>query len=123
MRYKYQLDLGVEIGRPSVRGRPVVTAADFERLGCGVFAVETRHGRIRDTRSDRLYLMLEGEGRFTIEDESLVKLYADYARGAAQGTLPPGRATSAFDTEASPLAERPLPPPGLRASTPEREAV
>lgn len=69
MRYKYAPDPGVEIGRPTVRGRPIVTGNDFERLGCGVFRVETRHGRIRNERSDRLYLVLEGQGRFTVDGD------------------------------------------------------
>ena len=48
--------------------------------------------------------------------ETLIKIYADYARGFAQGAAPPGEA-SAFDVAASPPASRPLPPRGLRRTT------
>lgn len=45
---------------------------------------------------------------------SLIKLYADYARGYAQGTIPDSEQYSSFDIEALPLAERNLPPIGTR---------
>ncbi len=70
MRYHYRPDLSRVIGRPSVQGRSVVSAQDFERLGCGVFRTETRHGRIKNLASDRLYLILEGQGSFTVADDT-----------------------------------------------------
>lgn len=42
----------------------------MQPLGCGVFRVETRHSRIKNIASDRLYLVLEGQGRFTVAGES-----------------------------------------------------
>lgn len=44
--------------------------------------------------------------------EDLIKLYADYALGFANGAVPPGRERSALDP-AVPLAGRPLPPPRI----------
>ena len=71
MRYLYRPDPDRTVGRPSVQGRPIVTSDDFERLGCGVFRTETRHGLIKNIASDRIYLVLEGEGRFTVAGEVL----------------------------------------------------
>jgi mannose-6-phosphate isomerase-like protein (cupin superfamily) len=71
MRYRHTLDTGKEIGRPGVRGHPYSTHEDFARLSCGLFQVEGgRHGLIRNEHADRLYLVLEGEGRFTVAGES-----------------------------------------------------
>jgi glutathione S-transferase len=46
--------------------------------------------------------------------EDLIKVYADYARNHDNGKVPPGRDFSAFDVEAWPVRERPMPPRGLR---------
>ena len=75
MKYLYRPDLTRTIGRPSVQGRAIVTSNDFERLGCGVFRVETRHGLIKNIASDRIYLVLEGQGLFTVagDDFDVVK--------------------------------------------------
>ena len=70
MKYLYRPDLTRTIGRPSVQGRAIVTSNDFERLGCGVFRVETRHGLIKNIASDRIYLVLEGQGRFTVAGDA-----------------------------------------------------
>lgn len=51
---------------------------------------------------------------------TLVKVYADYARNYDNAKVPPGREFSAFDTEAWPLAERPMPSRGLRLENPEQ---
>ena len=69
MRYHYQPDPNKTVGRPSVQGRPIVSANDFDRLGCGVFRTQSRHGKIKNIASDRVYLVLEGAGRFTVADE------------------------------------------------------
>lgn len=70
MKHLYRPDLTRTIGRPSVQGRVIVTSNDFERLGCGVFRVETRHGLIKNIASDRIYLVLEGQGRFTVAGDA-----------------------------------------------------
>lgn len=77
MRYHYTPDHEHTIGRPSVQGRAVISSDDFERLGCGVFRVETRHGRIKNIASDRLYLVLDGEGRFTVAEASFAVTKGD----------------------------------------------
>lgn len=51
--------------------------------------------------------------RTGMPDEDYIKLYADYALGFGNGKTPPGRAHSSFDL-AIPLAQRPMPPRGLR---------
>ena len=52
--------------------------------------------------------------------EALIKVYADYARNYDNAKLPSGSQFSAFDTEAWPLEERPMPPRGLRLRAPRR---
>lgn len=48
--------------------------------------------------------------------DTIIKLYADYARGYAQAATAPGE-PSAFDVALSPPASRPMPPRGLRRAT------
>lgn len=57
MRYKYTLNTDKEVGRPSVRGYPYNSKEDFERLSCGIFTTKSRHGLLKNVRSDRLYLI------------------------------------------------------------------
>lgn len=52
--------------------------------------------------------------------ETLIKVYADYARNYDNAKLPPGSQFSAFDTQAWPLEERPMPPRGLRLQAPRQ---
>ena len=49
--------------------------------------------------------------------ETLIQVCADYARNDANAKMPPGSRFSAFDTEAWPLALRPMPPRGLRLAS------
>jgi len=51
------------------------------------------------------------------DTDTMIKVYADYARNYDNAKVPPGHDHSAFDTEAWPLAERPMPPRGLRLDT------
>lgn len=51
--------------------------------------------------------------------ETLIKVYADYARNYDNAKIPPGREFSAFDTEAWPLEQRPMPVRGLRLNSKE----
>jgi mannose-6-phosphate isomerase-like protein (cupin superfamily) len=70
MQYKYTLNTDKQVGRPTVRGYGYNSKADFERLSCGVFTTNSRHGLIKNVRSDRLYLILEGEGEFTVGNQT-----------------------------------------------------
>lgn len=47
--------------------------------------------------------------------ETLIKVYADYARGYDNARIPKGQKVSAFDVEAWPPGQREVPPRGLRA--------
>ncbi len=46
--------------------------------------------------------------------ETLIKLYADYARGVTNGKRPDNAEFSSFDVKAQPIEARELPKPGLR---------
>ena len=43
---------------------------DFENASAAYFEVTGSHGKTTTTRSDRIYLVLEGEGEFVIDGEA-----------------------------------------------------
>ena len=49
---------------------------DFENVSAAYFEVTGSHGRTKTTRSDRVYLVLDGEGEFEI-DGNVVKVVKD----------------------------------------------
>lgn len=77
MKYLYRPNPDVVVGRPSVQGRPIISSDDFERLGAGLFHVEERHGLIKNIASDRIYLVLEGNGEFTVNGEQFAVTRGD----------------------------------------------
>lgn len=69
MKYKYSLQEARKVGRPGVPGYAYSSKENFEGASAGVFSTQQRHGRIKNVRSDRLYLILEGQGEFIVGDE------------------------------------------------------
>ncbi len=68
-RYRFSLDGAIEFGWPGIRARAYNSRDEFERASAALFEVDERHGRVRNRKSDRIYLVLEGSGEFLIEDE------------------------------------------------------
>ena len=65
MKHKYTLDEAKLTGRPSeIEVCAYNAKEDFERASAGIVTARGRHGRIMQPISDRVYLILEGEGEF-----------------------------------------------------------
>lgn len=70
MKYKYVLGEARRTGRPpEIEVHAYNTKEDFERASVGMVEARGRHGRIKQPVSDRVYLVLEGEGEFFFGDE------------------------------------------------------
>lgn len=69
MKYKFSLKEARKTGRPGIEGYAYSSQEDFERASAALFIAKERHGRIKNTHSDRIYLILDGEGEFIIGDE------------------------------------------------------
>ena len=69
MKRKYALEEARQTGRPpEIEVSAYNTKEDFERASVGIVEARGRHGRIRQSVSDRVYLVLEGEGEFFFGD-------------------------------------------------------
>lgn len=70
MKRKYGLEEARQTGRPpEIEVFAYNTREDFEQASVGMVEARGRHGRIRQPISDRVYLVLEGEGEFFFGDE------------------------------------------------------
>lgn len=81
MKRKYILEEAKKTGRsPETSVFAYNTKEDFERASVGLVKSKGRHGRIKQPISDRVYLMLEGEGRFLVgnrEKDEIVPVCKD----------------------------------------------
>lgn len=69
MRHIFTLKNTTKFGWPGLEGRSYSESADFERASAARFRVRGRHGRVRNSLSDRVYIILSGRGWFEIEGE------------------------------------------------------
>ncbi|MDO9028276.1 MAG: hypothetical protein Q7U68_05380 [Candidatus Roizmanbacteria bacterium] len=54
---------------PGLKGWAYNSKEDFANASAAVFEVQDHHGKIKTTRSDRVYYVLEGKGEFIIKQE------------------------------------------------------
>jgi len=52
-----------------INGWAYSSKEDFSKMSCAYIVVTGRHGKIKNTKSDRLYFVIEGGGQFIIKDE------------------------------------------------------
>ena len=70
MKRKYLLEEARKTSRPpEIEIFAYNTKEDFEQASVGIVESRGRHGRIRQPISNRVYLVLEGEGEFFFSDE------------------------------------------------------
>ena len=92
MKHKYTLEEAKETGRPP---RDKGTRLQYEgglRASAGIVESRGRHGRIKQPISDRVYLVLEGEGEFYFggeegQDEEMVRVGKDDVLLIPKGTV------------------------------------
>ena len=71
MKYKFTEKDAYKLGWEGLKISSYSEGTDFERASCGVFEVTTHHGKVKSTKSDRIYYVLEGEGYFEIDGQHI----------------------------------------------------
>jgi len=66
---KFSLKNAYEFGWEGLKGKAYNSEADFKNASAAYFEVTSSHGKTKTSKSDRVYLVLEGEGTFTINTE------------------------------------------------------
>lgn len=67
MKYRFTLADAYKFGWDGLDGSSYSEKSDFDRASAAQFVVSTRHGRVLNDVSDRIYLVLDGDGWFDIE--------------------------------------------------------
>lgn len=72
---KYRLEDATAFSWDGLKGRSYSATEDFAGASGALFEVTGSHGRVKTTHSDRVYLILDGEGEFDVNGEifSVVK--------------------------------------------------
>jgi mannose-6-phosphate isomerase-like protein (cupin superfamily) len=68
---KFTKEKARSFSRNGIYGLEYLSKDDFSSLTCSLIEVNGRHGRIRSTVDDRLYFVLEGQGRFMFEGKTI----------------------------------------------------
>lgn len=66
---KFALQKALKFGWKGLRGWAYNSKEDFPNASVAYFEVTGKHGMIKNTVSDRVYLVLDGKGEFIINDE------------------------------------------------------
>jgi len=70
-KYQYPLSKASKFGWPGIRGYAFNSRENFSRASAALIEVTKRHGLVRSTVSDRIYLVLSGKGKFVIGKTTL----------------------------------------------------
>ena len=66
---KFSLENAFSFGREGLKGQAYNSKDDFPNASAAYFEVTGSHWKVKTTTSDRIYLVLEGQGEFTIGDK------------------------------------------------------
>jgi mannose-6-phosphate isomerase-like protein (cupin superfamily) len=69
MKYKFELKEAYEFGWEGLKGKAYSDASNFKEVSASQFEVTKNHGKVKSLISNRVYLVLEGEGEFWINEE------------------------------------------------------
>jgi mannose-6-phosphate isomerase-like protein (cupin superfamily) len=72
MKYKYQLKDALPFGWEGLKGRAYNGKEDFLNASAAYFEITGNHGRVKNTKSDRIYYVLGGHGEFVVGDEVIL---------------------------------------------------
>ncbi len=93
---KFVLNRAFKFGWEGLKGRAYNSKNDFSNASTAYFEVTGRHGKTKTTKSDRIYLVLDGQGEFIIDekiipiektDVVIVPKNTPYDYKAVKGTL------------------------------------
>jgi ethanolamine utilization protein EutQ (cupin superfamily) len=68
---KFTLKKAFKFGWKGLEGRAYNSKEDFPNASAGLFKVTGKHGRVKSLVSDRVYFVVEGKGRFTINGKTI----------------------------------------------------
>ena len=63
---KFEMKSAKEFGWKGLNGLAYSSKEDFPRASAAYFEVTGSHGKVKSKKSDRVYLVLDGEGEFAI---------------------------------------------------------
>ena len=66
---KFTLRKATEFGWKGLKGYAYSSKKDFKNASAAYFEVQTHHGKVKNRLSDRIYYVLEGKGRFIINNK------------------------------------------------------
>lgn len=66
---KFELKNTRQVGWDGIKGWVYNDKEHFENASAVYFEVTGSHGKVKTTKSDRVYFVLEGQGEFTFNDE------------------------------------------------------
>jgi len=93
---KFTLKKAFKFGWEGLKGWAYNSRGDFPNASAAYFEVTGSHGKVKTTKSDRIYLVLDGQGEFTIDgkiipvektDVVIVPKNTPYDYKATKGTL------------------------------------
>jgi len=68
---KFTLKKAQKIGWKGLKGWVYSSKEDFENASAVYFEVTDRHGKVKTTRSDRVYFVIDGKGEFIVEGKTI----------------------------------------------------
>lgn len=68
---KFKLKDAAGFGWEGLKGWAYNSKEDFANSSAAYFEVDGAHGKVKTTKSDRVYLVLEGSGEFIINDKTI----------------------------------------------------
>jgi mannose-6-phosphate isomerase-like protein (cupin superfamily) len=93
---KFSLKDASKFGWKGLTGFAYNSKDDFPNASAAYFEVTEKHGKVKTTKSDRIYVVIDGEGEFTINgkiipvqkmDVVIVPKNTPYDYRATKGTL------------------------------------
>lgn len=67
---KFELKNTDKFGWEGLNGWAYNSSEDFKNASAAYFEVTSKHGKVKTTKSDRIYFIAEGQGEFTIDNKS-----------------------------------------------------
>lgn len=66
---KFELKNAKEFGWKGIKGFEYNTKEEFEKASVVFAEVSGRHGKIKNIKSERIYIIVDGKGEFIIDDK------------------------------------------------------
>ena len=75
---KFTLQNAKQFGWEGVKGFEYSNKNDFQNVSIAYAEISGRHGKIKNTKSDRVYIIFEGKGEFILNDKVFFGYYYNY---------------------------------------------